>query len=225
MPTHAEFETLWDEGRTQNDSTQPTLRDALHGRWPDVADRLAFYAWSDMVADKRFNEREMTNISPEELTNMLATMNFNSDIARTKLVNVLERRVVPWLPVGRDRAGTIYRIVPGAYVSLNGYPSLFLFGGVTRQNRRKTGIQSSKHCASAYATLPNAIPSAAAAPRPSPRICVLSRAQTPVKVRQQREPSACTKHPFPLLISRLLSPLNSRYRGSMPHALMRNTTV
>jgi hypothetical protein len=76
---------------------------------------MAFYDWSDAIADKRLNEREMTNISPEDLTEMLATMNFNSDIARGKLVNVLERSIVQWLPVGRDQAAAIYRIVPGAY--------------------------------------------------------------------------------------------------------------
>jgi hypothetical protein len=114
MPTDAEFQAFWDERLAQKRTTRPKLGEALRKRWPVKADRMAYYDWSDARADKRLNEREMTNISPEELTEMLATMNFNSDIARGKLVNVLERSVVPWLPVGRDRAGTIYRIVPGA---------------------------------------------------------------------------------------------------------------
>ncbi|KAH0538689.1 hypothetical protein FGG08_004764 [Glutinoglossum americanum] len=115
MPTAAEFQAFWNERLAQKRTTRPKLGEALNKRWPDKADRMAFYDWSDAIADKRLNEREMTNISPEELTEVLVTMNFNSDIARGKLVNVLERSVVPWLPVGRDRAGTIYRIVPGAY--------------------------------------------------------------------------------------------------------------
>ncbi|KAI9760554.1 MAG: hypothetical protein M1840_002392 [Geoglossum simile] len=99
----------------QDRAIRPGLGEALRKRWPDRADRIAFCKWSSARADKRLEEREMTNISPEELTGMLATMNFNDDIARAKLVNTLERSVVPWLPVGRDRAGTIYRIVPGAH--------------------------------------------------------------------------------------------------------------
>ncbi|KAI9765713.1 MAG: hypothetical protein M1840_007146 [Geoglossum simile] len=77
MPADAEFQAFWDERLAQKRTTRPKLGEALRKR-----------------ADKRLNEREMTNISPEELTEMLATMNFNSDIARG------------------DRAGTIYRIVP-----------------------------------------------------------------------------------------------------------------
>ncbi|KAH0565681.1 hypothetical protein GP486_000921 [Trichoglossum hirsutum] len=115
MPTDAEFQAFWDERLAQNRATRPKLGDALRERWPVKADRMAYCDWSDAIADKRLNEREMTNISPEELTEMLTTMNFNNDISRGKLVNILERSVVPWLPVGRDRAGTIYRIVPGAW--------------------------------------------------------------------------------------------------------------
>jgi hypothetical protein len=112
--TDAEFQAFWDERLAQKRTTRPKLAEALRKRWPVKADRMAYYDWSDAIADKWLNEREMANISPEELTEMLATMNSNSDIARGELVNVLERSVVLWLPVGRDRAGTIYRIVPGA---------------------------------------------------------------------------------------------------------------
>jgi hypothetical protein len=115
MPTDAEFLAFWNEQRKKIFAERSNLGEILRKRWPDKADRMAYYEWSSARANKRLEEREMTNISPEELTEMLTTMNFNDDIARGKLVNTLERSVVPWLPVGRDRAGAIYRIVPGAY--------------------------------------------------------------------------------------------------------------
>ncbi|KAH0563274.1 hypothetical protein GP486_002159 [Trichoglossum hirsutum] len=76
---------------------------------------MAFYAWSRKTADERLKTREMTPIPREELEKMIATMNFNSAAARGKLVNVLERSVVLWLPAGSDRKGEIYRIILGAY--------------------------------------------------------------------------------------------------------------
>ncbi|KAI9868509.1 MAG: hypothetical protein M1813_005953 [Trichoglossum hirsutum] len=115
MPTDAEFLAVWNEEKGKGFAAWSGLGERLRKRWPEKADRMAYYAWSSARANKRLEEREMTNISPDELTEMLATMNFNNDIARGKLVNTLERSVVPWLPVGKDRAGAYYRIVPGAY--------------------------------------------------------------------------------------------------------------
>ncbi|KAH0559965.1 hypothetical protein GP486_003515 [Trichoglossum hirsutum] len=115
MPTDAEFQAFWDEEKKKSFAARSNLGETLYKRWPNEADQMAFFKWSSARADKRLEEREMTNISPEELTEMLATMDFNNDIARGKLVNILQRSVVPWLPVGRDRAGAIYRIVPDAY--------------------------------------------------------------------------------------------------------------
>jgi hypothetical protein len=48
------------------------------------------FKWSSARANERLEEWEMTNISPEELTEMLATMNFNDDIAQGKLMNILQ---------------------------------------------------------------------------------------------------------------------------------------
>ncbi|KAI9866424.1 MAG: hypothetical protein M1813_001546 [Trichoglossum hirsutum] len=114
MPTDEEFLAFWNERLAQPRKTRPGLEEALHKRWPVEADCIAYCRWSGRRADERLHARQMTNISPEELTEILATMNYNNEIARGKLVNVLERSVVPWLPVGSDRAGGIYRIVPGA---------------------------------------------------------------------------------------------------------------
>ncbi|KAI9763444.1 MAG: hypothetical protein M1840_000527 [Geoglossum simile] len=114
MPTDAEFQAFWDEEVAKDHTAWPRLGETLRERWPVKADLMAFFDWSEARADRRLKEREMTNISPQELTEMLATMNFNDDIARGRLVNILQRSIVPWLPVGSDRAGTIYRIVPGA---------------------------------------------------------------------------------------------------------------
>jgi hypothetical protein len=65
-------------------------------------------------ADDREKE-EMMPISREDLKAMIATMNYNSNIARGKLVTTVERSIVPWLPVGSYQNGGIYRIVPGAH--------------------------------------------------------------------------------------------------------------
>ncbi|KAI9774189.1 MAG: hypothetical protein M1839_001891 [Geoglossum umbratile] len=94
MPTDAEFQAFWDKRQAQKLATQPKLGEVLRKRWPVKADRMAYYHWSDARADERLNEREMTNISPEELTEMLATMNFNSDIARGELGIELARSTV-----------------------------------------------------------------------------------------------------------------------------------
>ncbi|KAI9778952.1 MAG: hypothetical protein M1839_007763 [Geoglossum umbratile] len=86
MPTRAEFQAFRDELPAQKRTTRPKLGETLLKRWPEEADRMAFYGWSSARANKRLEEREMTNISPEELTEMLATMNFNDDIARGRLL-------------------------------------------------------------------------------------------------------------------------------------------
>ncbi|KAI9779958.1 MAG: hypothetical protein M1839_007114 [Geoglossum umbratile] len=115
MPSDAECQAFWDEEVTNKRTKCSKIGEAMCEKWPVKADRMEFYVWSKAKADKRFKEREMTNVSAQELTEMLATMNFNNDILRGKLVNILERSVVPWLPVGNDRTGAIYRIVPGAF--------------------------------------------------------------------------------------------------------------
>src|SRR5450432_1027373 len=56
----------------------------------------------------------MTPISPHDLIKMIATMNYNDPTSRGMLVSAVERGVVPWLPVGKDQNGEIYRILPGA---------------------------------------------------------------------------------------------------------------
>ncbi|KAI9765295.1 MAG: hypothetical protein M1840_007494 [Geoglossum simile] len=89
MPTDAEFLAFWNEERAKSFAIRSNLGERLRNRFPEKADRLAFHGWASARANKRLEEREMTNISPEELTKMLATMNFNQDIARGKLVNTL----------------------------------------------------------------------------------------------------------------------------------------
>ncbi|KAI9776301.1 MAG: hypothetical protein M1839_000462 [Geoglossum umbratile] len=97
MPTDAEFLALRIEESAKG-------LDALSKRAESLRRR----------ADERLKARIMTPIPRKELIEMLATMNFNNITARGKLVDVQQRCVVPWLPVG-DRDGEIYRIIPGAY--------------------------------------------------------------------------------------------------------------
>jgi hypothetical protein len=57
----------------------------------------------------------MTPITRDHLKEMIAKMNYNNLIDRAKLVGAVQRTIVPWLPVGNDRNGEIYRILPRAY--------------------------------------------------------------------------------------------------------------
>ncbi|KAI9776287.1 MAG: hypothetical protein M1839_000446 [Geoglossum umbratile] len=114
MPTDAECLAFFNEQHAKGSGALEGRGKAVRERWPNKADRMAYYDWSAKMADNEM-EQEMTPISPEDLKTMIATMNYNSDIARGKLVTAVERRVVPWLPVGSYQNGGIYRIVPGAH--------------------------------------------------------------------------------------------------------------
>jgi len=59
--------------------------------------------------------QEMVPVPREDLVTMITTMNYNRDTDRGRLVNALERVVVPWIPVGSHQNGEIYRIAPGAF--------------------------------------------------------------------------------------------------------------
>ena len=115
MPTDTECLAFFNEECAKGLGALAKREEALQARWPEKADRMVYYAWSKKTADEEMKTQEMTPISRENLKKMIATMNYNSDIDRGKLVNVLQRSIVPWLPVGSDWNGEIYRIVPGAY--------------------------------------------------------------------------------------------------------------
>jgi hypothetical protein len=86
---------------------------AIHEKWPTKADHMAYYDWSSRRADNEM-AREMVPVPREDLVTMITTMNYNRDTDRGRLVNALERVIVPWIPVGSHRNGEIYRIAPGA---------------------------------------------------------------------------------------------------------------
>jgi hypothetical protein len=114
MPTAAEFLAFSNEQHARGLGALEGLGKAIREKWPNKADRMAYYNWSMERADDEMKQ-EMTPISRENLIAMIATMNYNNDIARGKLVTAIERSVVPWLPVGSYQNGGIYRIVPGAH--------------------------------------------------------------------------------------------------------------
>ncbi|KAI9767865.1 MAG: hypothetical protein M1840_005358 [Geoglossum simile] len=108
MPTAAECLAFWNEENAKGIDALDGRRDAIEKRWPAHADQMAYYEWSMKRADDEY-AAETTPIEPEELTAMIATMNYNSEINRAKLVTAIQRIVVPWLPVGSYQNGGIYR--------------------------------------------------------------------------------------------------------------------
>ncbi|KAI9776305.1 MAG: hypothetical protein M1839_000466 [Geoglossum umbratile] len=113
-PTDADCLAFWNEEHAKGTAALEGRLKATRERWPDKADRMVYYAWSERRADARMRE-DMTPISREELKTMIATMNYSSQIARAKLVTAVHRPVVPWLPVGSYQNGGIYRIVPAGH--------------------------------------------------------------------------------------------------------------
>lgn len=85
---------------------------ALKVRFPSDADKRRYFKWMD---EKMARETTVTPISRNDLKEIIAKMNYNSVIDRGKLVNAMEKSILPWFPVGNDQDGDIYRILPGAY--------------------------------------------------------------------------------------------------------------
>ena len=112
MATIAEFQAFWDAHSLGSDSFDDYFN-ALDARFPAEADRRAYYEWRLQDQEAESTE-ETTPISREDLKNMIATMNYNSATDRGKLVSVIQRSILPWLPVGKDHLGQFYRILPGA---------------------------------------------------------------------------------------------------------------
>ena len=112
MATIAEFQAFWDAHSLASESFDDYFN-ALDARFPAEADRRAYYEWR-LQDQEAGSTEETTPISREDLKNMIATMNYNSATDRGKLVSVIQRSVVPWLPVGKDHLGQFYRILPGA---------------------------------------------------------------------------------------------------------------
>jgi hypothetical protein len=114
MPTAAECLAFWNEQNAKGINALDGRIEAIEKKWPAEADQMAYYGWSMKRADDEYAQ-EMIPIEPEDLKTMIATMNYNNDIDRGKLVTAVERIVVPWLPVGSYQNGGVYRILPGAY--------------------------------------------------------------------------------------------------------------
>ena len=114
MSTAADFEAFWNwHLAIETDMDVTELWKALEARFPSDADRRGYFKWTE---ERKAREKTtVTPISRNDLKEMIANMNYNSAIDRSKLVSAVEQEVVPWIPVGNDRDGDIYRIVPGAY--------------------------------------------------------------------------------------------------------------
>jgi hypothetical protein len=115
MPTEADYLAFLEEEKAKGLDALLVLGESLRARWPLQADREAYSTWLSKRADERMAAFFSTPIPREDLKEMIATINFNNATSRGKLVNAIQQSIVPWIPVGSDRNGEIYRIVPGAY--------------------------------------------------------------------------------------------------------------
>lgn len=115
MPTEADYLAFQEEERAKGLDRLLVIGESLRARWPLLADREAYITWSMKRADEDLAAFFSTPVPREDMKEMIATINFNDATSRGKLVNAMQRTIVPWIPVGSDRNGEIYRMVPGAY--------------------------------------------------------------------------------------------------------------
>lgn len=66
-------------------------------------------------ANDRKEDRANTTTSREDLRSLMYNINYNNMIDRGGVVDAFQRAVVPWPPIGSDKNGEIYSIVPAAY--------------------------------------------------------------------------------------------------------------
>ena len=113
MPTVAEFQTFWDEHGLELLGVPETLR-SVRERWSLKADRMAYYEWLNDKSKKSMAEK-YAPYSRTELVNMMTTTNYKSPLERAKLVDAMQRRLIPWIPVGSDWNDVVYRLRNEAY--------------------------------------------------------------------------------------------------------------
>lgn len=114
MPTATECQALSDELSSRGCQMLSRRAEDVQLKWPAIEDQVAFYKWSIQTLIQQTLETG-TPISRKDLLSLIHNMNYNNSRDRGILVDAIERTVVPWLPVGSDNNGEIYRIVPGAY--------------------------------------------------------------------------------------------------------------
>lgn len=114
MPTAAECQAFFDELSSRGIQAMSRRAEDIKLKWPAREDRMAYYEWSSQTAEKQTAEANIP-ISRKDLQSLLHNINYNYPLDRGRLVDAIDRAVVPWLPVGCDKNGEIYRIVPAAY--------------------------------------------------------------------------------------------------------------
>ncbi|KAH0536388.1 hypothetical protein FGG08_006738 [Glutinoglossum americanum] len=125
MPTDSECLAFWNEENAKGPDALEHRGKAIKARWPLEADQMAYFAWSRRRAEKEEME-QMTSVPREDVKTtipvlredvkiMIDTTNYNSSTDRDGLAGALNRMIVPWLPIGKDPNGDIYRMVPGVY--------------------------------------------------------------------------------------------------------------
>ncbi|KAL1967812.1 hypothetical protein VTN77DRAFT_2501 [Rasamsonia byssochlamydoides] len=70
-----------------------------------------WYIWTNVREEQQRFEIAVP-IPREDLIDVIDHVNYNNDVDRARLVTAIRRNVVPWIPVGRDANGDIYRLVP-----------------------------------------------------------------------------------------------------------------
>lgn len=115
MPTVQDFEAF---ERSQDDAfkrqacpwTLENHEQHLKEMFPDSDDQWAYREWA-MNKAKEDLTKARTPISAKEMTEMLEGMNYNDIKSRIAVYRELYKEVRPWIPIGRDEVGDLYRIV------------------------------------------------------------------------------------------------------------------
>jgi hypothetical protein len=112
LPTAAEYEAFYFEILPKQIwwSSDETCK-ITNERWKTQEAYRGYLRWV-MERSDRMMEEWAAPVSREDLLEMIEKTNYNNDLDRAKLTTTIGKMYVPWIPVGRDKNGDIYRIVP-----------------------------------------------------------------------------------------------------------------
>jgi|HubBroStandDraft_4_1064222.scaffolds.fasta_scaffold624294_1 hypothetical protein len=104
MSTATDFEDFWNWHHGTNTGLTAYFK-ALAAKFPNNADKREYVKLAKERRARAQEETTVTPISRNNLTEMIAKMNYNSVIDRGKLVSAIKQNIVLWFPVGSDRDG------------------------------------------------------------------------------------------------------------------------
>lgn len=95
MATDADFEAHWNWRQATTTDIAGHMKE-LEAMFPSFADKRRYYKWSkERRAREAAQKPTVTPISRNDLIEMIAKMNYNSAIDRSKLVSAVQQSIVP----------------------------------------------------------------------------------------------------------------------------------